>query len=212
MRSRGVSLIEVLVSLVILSLGVLAVVALQLVSKRNNADAGQRTIAAQLAYDMAERMRANASSATLPSYIVGTTTDPVGTLYADGAVPSVPACTGTGSTCTAAQVVTRDLWAWEESLEGAAETSGATGKTGGLVSPLGCIRRDTDDGGGDGIYIITIVWRGAIAIPDNNTADDEDCGRLGEPGNSGGAQLYGDADQFRRTLSLPVYITARRTS
>src|SRR5690348_12241679 len=37
---RGVSLIEVLVSLVILGLGVLSVVALQLVSKRNTGDAG----------------------------------------------------------------------------------------------------------------------------------------------------------------------------
>jgi type IV pilus assembly protein PilV len=61
----GISLIEVLVSLVILSLGVLAVVALQLVAKRNNADAGQRTIAAQLAYDLIERMRANSSPAIL---------------------------------------------------------------------------------------------------------------------------------------------------
>jgi type IV pilus assembly protein PilV len=212
-HARGVSLIEVLVSLVILSLGVLAVVGLQLVSRRNNADAGQRTIAAQLAYDMVERMRANASSATLPNYVVGITTPPAGALYADGAVPSVPNCASSATACTPDQVVTRDLWAWELALEGAAETvSGQTGGKGGLVSPLGCIRRATDDGGGDGIYMITIAWRGSMEIPDNDTLTDEDCGRVGQPGNTGGLDLYGANNTFRRTLSLPVYITARRTT
>lgn len=211
LRARGVSLIEVLVSLVILSLGVLAVVALQLVSKRNNADAGQRTIAAQLGYDMVERMRANASTATLPNYILGITTSPAGDLYADGAAPGVPNCQTSATTCTPAQTVTRDLWAWEEALEGASETLTADGsKTGGLVSPLGCIEQTTNDGGGDGIYTITVVWRGNVEIPDSGSGSN--CGRIGQPGNTGGTERFGPSDRLRRSLSLPVYITARRVS
>lgn len=203
--SRGVSLIEVLVSLVILSLGVLAVVGLQLVSKRNNADAGQRTIAAQLAYDIAERMRANASTATLPTYVIGTTNEPAGARYAPAATGPAPC--SMAAPCTPTQMATRDLYEWEQALEGASETVGG-GNTGGLVSPLGCIVQTTNDGGGDGIYTITIAWRGNVQIPDGGTG--AACGRIGQQGNS--TQLYGDADQFRRSLSVPVYITARRAS
>jgi len=200
-RSRGVSLIEVLVSLVILSLGVLAVVGLQLVTKRNNADAGQRTLAAQFAYDMAERMRANASTATLPSYLIGTTDAPAGTPR----FTSAPAACTTSSPCTPAATVTRDLYEWEQSLRGAAE-----GGAGGLVSPLACIVQTTNDGGGDGIYTITIAWRGTVPIPVSAPATD--CGRIGQQGNPSTAPLYGENDEYRRSLSLPVYITARRAS
>lgn len=203
--AMGVSLIEVLVSLVILSLGVLAVVGLQLVSKRNNADAGQRTIAAQLAYDMAEKMRANATSATLPSYLIGTDSLPAGARY-DGASGAPAACTASAP-CTPAARVTRDIFDWEQALEGAAE-----GGAGGLVSPLGCIRQATNDGGGDGIYMITIVWRGTVPIPDNDTLTDEDCGRAGQQGNPTTTLLYDEGNRYRRVISLPVYITARRAS
>jgi type IV pilus assembly protein PilV len=202
-RARGVSLIEVLVSLVILSVGVLAVVGLQLVSKRNNADAGQRSIAAQLAYDMAERMRANASTAILPSYLIGTTSLPAGVRWTSGTPPA--ACT-TSAPCTPAATAARDLYEWELSLNGAAEGGGA----GGLVSPLACIRQSTSDGGGDGIYMITIAWRGTVQIPDSGTG--EACGRVGQQGNPAGAPLYGDNNEYRRVVTLPIYITARRAS
>lgn len=199
----GISLIEVLVSLVILSLGVLAVVALQLVSKRNNADAGQRTIAAQLAYDVIERMRANANQASLSAYLTGNS--PVGRV-SRGASEPTNACTLL-SPCTLAQTVTHDLWEWEQTLDGASETVDG-GKTGGLVFPTGCIEQITDDGGGDGVYTITIAWRGSVAIPDSN-AGTAACGRAGQPGNS--TQIYGASDEFRRSVNFPVYITARRT-
>lgn len=205
-RQQGVSLIEVLVSLVILSLGVLAVVALQLVSKRNNADAGQRTIAAQLAYDMIERMRANSTQATLTAYLTGS--NPVGRNSKGGTEPS-PNCSISTSPCTATQIIPHDLWEWEQALDGASETIG-TGKTGGLLSPTGCIERTTDDGGGDGIYTITIAWRGSVTIPDANAGTAE-CGRSGQPGNST-EELYGPQDEYRRSVRLPVYITARRPS
>ena len=202
-RCRGVSLIEVLVSLVILSLGVLAVVGLQLVSKRNNADAGQRTIAAQLAYDMAERMRANASTASLPGYLIGTSDAPAGARYAPS--DAAPAACTSGAPCNPAARVVRDIYEWEQALEGAADSG-----TGGLVSPLACIVQTTSDGGGDGTYTITIAWRGTVAIPVTGAATD--CGRKGQQGNPATAPLYGDDDEFRRSLSLPVYITARRVS
>ena len=199
-RHAGVSLIEVLVSLVILSFGVLAVVALQLVAKRNNADAGQRTIAAQLAYDMIERMRANSYAAALNAYRTSTT-NPVGLVGGTIAAPT-QTCEDSTLKCTSAQIVTYDMRQWEQALLGAAETVGGS-NAGGLVSPTACIEGPA--GGGDGTYTITIAWRGTIELPDNATVP---CGQAAEVG---GVRLYGDADQYRRSVRLAVYITARRT-
>jgi type IV pilus assembly protein PilV len=57
--SAGMTLIEVLVTLVIMSVGLLGVAALQLTTVRNNYDAYVRSQAAVMASDMLDRMRAN---------------------------------------------------------------------------------------------------------------------------------------------------------
>jgi type IV pilus assembly protein PilV len=215
-RSRGMSLIEVLVSLVILSLGVLAVVALQLVAKRNNADAGQRTIAAQLAYDLIERMRANASKATLDAYLAAAPiTAPMGYGNAGAGTRSVPAVSCTG-TCTPAQMVEWDLYQWERALLGAAETV-AGSNTGGLVMPTACVRYTPNSGlNGDGIYTVAIAWRSNIEISDWSAADitTEPARACGQDPQPAGANLYsktGNDNLYRRIIVMPVYITARRT-
>lgn len=196
------SLIEVLVSLVILSLGVLAVVALQLVAKRNNADAGQRTIAAQLAYDILERMRANSTALALLNYQTGST--PLGN--ASRSTPN-PNCSSS-QTCSEVDLVRYDLWAWEQAVDGAAEVVGGA-KSGGLLYPRGCIAGPA--AGGDGVYTVTISWRGSIAIPDvNSDADTTNDVACGNDLTVDGVRVYGDDDQFRRTLTMSVYITARR--
>lgn len=73
------TLIEVLVTLVIMSVGLLGVAALQLTTVRNNYDAFVRSQAAVLASDMLDRMRANRNNAL--GYVVA-----VG-----AAVPATPA-------------------------------------------------------------------------------------------------------------------------
>ncbi len=62
-RSRGLTLVEVLVTLVIISVGLLGVAALQLTTVRNNYDSFVRSQAAMLASDMLDRMRANRNQA-----------------------------------------------------------------------------------------------------------------------------------------------------
>lgn len=62
-HSAGMTLIEVLVTLVIISVGLLGVAALQLSTVRNNYDAYVRSQAAVLASDMFDRMRANRAAA-----------------------------------------------------------------------------------------------------------------------------------------------------
>ena len=58
-RGRGFSLIEVLVALLVLSIGLLGLAALQVQGLRFNHDALIRTQATNLAYDIVDRMRAN---------------------------------------------------------------------------------------------------------------------------------------------------------
>ncbi len=61
-HQRGFSLLEVMITAVILSLGLLGLVALQTHSKFASYEARQRTIASWLANDMVERVRINRDS------------------------------------------------------------------------------------------------------------------------------------------------------
>ena len=61
-RQQGVSLLEVLISVVVLSIGLLGLAGLQTVSLRNNASAYQRGLATMLANDVIDRMRADLPS------------------------------------------------------------------------------------------------------------------------------------------------------
>jgi len=58
-RMTGFSLTEVLVAILVLAVGLLGLAALQIAGVRSNQTAYYRSIATQLAYDIADRMRAN---------------------------------------------------------------------------------------------------------------------------------------------------------
>ena len=76
---RGTTLIEVLVALVVLSVGLLGIAALQMTSLRNNRGAHLRSQAQVLAYDIADRMRANRDVALANAYVITMTGTPAGT-------------------------------------------------------------------------------------------------------------------------------------
>lgn len=57
--SSGISLIEMLIALLVLSFGLLGIAGLQAYSLRNNSNAYYRSVANSLAYDIVDRMRAN---------------------------------------------------------------------------------------------------------------------------------------------------------
>lgn len=63
MRQSGFTLLEVLVALLVLSIGLLGLAGLMASSIRNNHSAYQRTQATWLAYDMIDRMRVNRAAA-----------------------------------------------------------------------------------------------------------------------------------------------------
>jgi type IV pilus assembly protein PilV len=65
-RSRGFTMLETLIALLILSFGLLGIAGIYVAGVQNNKSANLRTIATQQAYDMADRMRANLAGLTVP--------------------------------------------------------------------------------------------------------------------------------------------------
>ena len=70
---RGVTLLEVLVSIVVLSVGLLGYAGLQSASLMNNTNAFQRSQATILTYDIVDRMRANRPNLASYSVSLGST-------------------------------------------------------------------------------------------------------------------------------------------
>lgn len=181
---RGFSLLELLIALVVFSVGLLAVAGLQTVSKQANFESIQRTEASHIAYGMLEDLRTNGDAID----IYAAAGNLGGNSRGDEPVPNCRA----GATCNAAQKAAHDLWFWERVLDGDLETSGGAA-SGGLLFPTMCINGPA--GGGAGIYQVTVVWRGTASITGGANVL---CGALN--GN------YGDNNEFRRVLQVTTYI------
>ena len=173
-----------LVSLLIFSIGLLAIAGLQTVSKQANYESLQRTTASQIANGLLEDMRTNGNGA--PVYLAAA---PLGG-GSLGAEP-VPNCSA-GAECNAAQKAAHDLWFWERVLDGSLETTGGAA-AGGLMLPTLCITGPA--AGGAGVYAITIAWRGTASI---TNAVANPCGAA--TGN------YGANNEFRRIIQIPTFI------
>ncbi len=184
-KQNGVSLIEVLVTLVLISIALLGSASLQVLSKRTNYEAAERTIAAQLANDLLARMRANRG--VLDSYVPAATLGG-GTL---GANPTLD-CSKAAITCSSDDVAAYELWQWEKQLDGATELAGTKG-TGGLLEPTACLSGPV--GGDSGVYQVAIAWRGGTEHPDPAISD---CGA--------DSDLYGANNEFRHVLVMQTFI------
>jgi type IV pilus assembly protein PilV len=102
-RSRGFTLLEVLVAMVVLSIGLLGLSGLQTSSLRNNHSAFLRSQATLVSNDIIDRMRANRDSAINGDYDIA---------YA--ATPTSSTCT---SGCSASDVADVDLGEWRSYVE-----------------------------------------------------------------------------------------------
>ncbi len=108
---HGFSMIEVLVTLLIISLALLGTAGLQAYSMRLNQGGQFRSLAVFLAADLAERMEANKAAATAGSYVVTATT---GAAYLASASSASSACV-TGA-CTASSLAVYDLSQWQSAV------------------------------------------------------------------------------------------------
>ncbi len=102
-RQRGVSLIEVMMALLIFSIGMIGAAGLLVMSTRSNQSAYLRTQVTYLAKSMADRMRANPQGVWDGKY--------------DGSYPTTTTkdCSTTG--CTADQLAQHDQGAWSSQLK-----------------------------------------------------------------------------------------------
>jgi type IV pilus assembly protein PilV len=148
---RGTSLIEILISVVILLLALLGAAGMMARSNQSEMESYQRVQALTMLQDMAARLNANRQVATCYAVAGATTTAGTGGI-------SAPTC----STGTAAQqaTVTADLAAWNTALLGNAETTASgTVALGAMIGARGCIEAvDTVNQ----IYRVTVAWQGLV--------------------------------------------------
>jgi len=177
--NHGVSMIEVLVTVVILTVGLLGLAGLQMRLQSSELESYQRTHALILLEDMANRVATNRGNAA--SYVTGSGA-PLGT------GDNQPAnCAGTGQDFDACQ--------WSNALKGAAEQSASAENIGAMIGARGCIE---DIGTGDQ-YLITVVWQGLVPT----TAPASNCGN-GLYNDANGSGCVNEL--CRRTMSTIVRI------
>lgn len=78
MRQQGFTLLEVLVAMVIVSIGLVGLAGLMMTSVKNNQSAFYRSQASWLAYDVVDRMRANRTQALSGLYNIAYQVAPAG--------------------------------------------------------------------------------------------------------------------------------------
>ena len=139
-RQAGVSIVEALVALLVLSIGMLGVAGLYLESLRANRTALSRTVAVQLVNDMADRIRANRGG--LDQYAL-----------VDGAPPTGGAdCSA--ALCTPVQLALYDKVQWYTSVQNQLPKGPS-----GTIVPRTAIAYTAAVGTTPARYTITTWWR-----------------------------------------------------
>jgi type IV pilus assembly protein PilV len=178
-RYSGSSLLEILITLIILVFGVIAIAKFQTKVAAVEYESYQREQANLLLQDMSERLYAN--RATAQSYAL-----------------TAPAGTGDGqpTSCDGLAIgAARDVCEWSNQLKGAAEKTGNS-NVGAMIGARGCISvvqapNPADGVCTPGVYQITVAWQGLHATQTTN--------------NTCATGLYGD-ESYRRTSSTKVVV------
>lgn len=140
-RQRGFTLLEALVTLVIVSVGLLGVLGLQTVSIANTQVSAARSLASLAAENMADRMRANP---------LGEANDAYENISHPAAGSKPKDCAS--NLCTVEEVAAYDAWEWDASLDTKRSASG-------LPDGRGYVACERSTDGDCRLYRITVVWR-----------------------------------------------------
>ncbi len=138
-QQRGATMVEVLVSIVILTIGLLGLAGLQSRLQVSEMEAYQRAQALVLLNDMANKISTNRNEAE--SY-------------------QTAAPLGAGEDCPAAGETRQeaDFNQWCMALKGAAEVSGGS-NVGAMIGGRGCVENIADHE-----YMVTVAWQGLVPL------------------------------------------------
>lgn len=186
---RGFTLLEVLVTIVILAFGLLGLAGMQSRSSVAEMESYQRTQALILLQDMVDRINAN-SNAIRAGITAGTVDSNTSTNYLTGTTDA-----GTASTvpvCTGLSGAALDLCEWDHELRGMNETNSGS-NVGTLTGGRGCITKPLV---GDAYqYLVAVTWQGMIQTAAPAVA----CGS--------GAYGTGNLDNARRAVTAVIRVT-----
>ena len=129
----GVTLVEALITLLVMSVGLLGIAALQVVGTQENASGLRHSQAIWLAYDMADRIRANLVG------VEGNAYDNIDT----STLPASPATCGAGAICSPQEIAAMDSSVWGLALHR-------------LPGGFGTV---TVDGGNPKRFLIRVRWQ-----------------------------------------------------
>lgn len=153
----GFTLIEILVSMLVLTVGLLGLVGMQVVAQRAELESYQRAQAMVLLNDIVDRINTNrkaiACYAVTPS--AGTTNliGASGTGHYDTSVISCPSLATNPGAVARAKL---DLQLIEAMLLGASETTGAGASVGAMIGARACIGFDSTTQA----YTVALAWQG----------------------------------------------------
>ncbi|MBF0437717.1 MAG: prepilin-type N-terminal cleavage/methylation domain-containing protein [Magnetococcales bacterium] len=198
MRNHGFTLLEILITMLIVSIGLLGLASLMTRIHLSELEAYQRTQALILLSDITERLN-SVNVLTRPCFGFTTNltdgTPYIGTTGSGWALPA-PCATGTTAHNTQVDTIITTL---NNQLQGLSETkAGSTTGSGAMLGARVCIRFDSTDLlldslgntiSGTELYTITVAWQGVVPTF--------------APTSACANGLYG-AETLRRTLSTTI--------
>lgn len=146
-RARGFTLIEVLVTFLVIALGLLGLAALQVNTINNGFEAYQRAIAAALVDDMAERLRMNPAGVRAGAYVPHVQISPN-----DAGVCSMDLLASTQAR------VNQDQCEWQRMIDGSSVLDGGVG-IGGPRNAEGCVSALSSS-----VVRVSISWVGMTPV------------------------------------------------
>ena len=155
-NQTGFTLLEVMIALVIFSIGLLGLAGMQAAGVRNNQISYSRTVATQLVYDMADRIRNNPTAN-----------------YETTAPAAAPNCV-TG-TCTSIQLAGFDKTEWNTAINNPVVNPAIKNSASALRNAAGFITQLTT-ATGITFYRVSVTWDESSSGPSTAAANAGECG------------------------------------
>ena len=162
-RQSGISMIEVLVSLLLVVVGLLGLIGLQVRMQQAEFESYQRAQALVLMNDMVDRIHAHHITASCFAF---SNMDGTGWLGTSSSVTPTCAVSNANDNTQAVAIMNE----WQTLLLGAAETKGGV-SVGAMLGARGCVYYDPasvllDPTGaalpGTGLYTVAVAWQGTV--------------------------------------------------